>query len=732
MKFKPININLILIFLLMLDSYLSSANTTNSSDINFDYFLQENGLPNNQVQCIYQDKKGWMWIGTSQGLSRFDGYTFVNFLPNPSDSNSIHGNLVRVITEDKNGNLLVGTENGGLNIFNREKESFSQPYINHPEFRMKEVSVNAIEEDNNGNIWLGTDFNIFVIDTAGELSAIHPHEYDPEIKLQGNFVRNLRFDRNGKLWIGTNNGVFIYTPSTNEIEVFDLPFGENTNREIWEIYLDESGYIWIGTYSSGAFLINPDNRQYERIKLEPVVERSETVKTIAKGVFGEYWIGTRGGLYVYSKERGVTGFYRHDDRKPRSLSNTSVLSIFHDANGETWIGTRGGLNLLAKSKQVFRNFTALPGDNRYLNSSIVYTFWIDKSGKIWIGTEDGGINIYNPETGTYSYLVSDENNRNSLSQDCIKALQDDGKGNLWVGTFLGGIDVINLNTGNISHFKHDPDIPGSLSDNRVWDIYCDKNGDFWIASTRGVDKHIKETNSFRHYPQISGDEQVSWIEPDSNGNIWFGSINEVIIYNPTENVILNRFFEHSRSMYEDSKHRIWVATNNNGIARYAVNSGAISYFNENDGLANKQALGILEDDEQNLWISTTNGLSKFNPGNRTFQNFTSKDGLSNNQFNYRASYKTKNGEMLFGSVSGFNMFNPEEIESDETNIPIVFTDFRIFNKSVPIGDDKKSVLQKSIAETQHLVLKYDQNVFTLEFAALNYVNSDKNLYTNVV
>ncbi len=272
-------------------------------------------------------------------------------------------------------------------------------------------------------------------------------------------------------------------------------------------------------------------------------------------------------------------------------------------------------------------------------------------------------------------------------------------------------------------------IPGSLSDNRVWDIYRDNNGDFWIASTRGIDKYIKETNSFKHYPQISGEEAVAWIEPDSNGNLWFGSTNEVIIYNPRENAILHRYFEHTRAMFEDSKNRKWITTNDKGIALYSLNSGAVKYYNEKDGLANKQALCILEDEEQNLWISTTNGLSKFNPEKGIFQNFTSKDGLSNNQFCYRASYKTKNGELLFGSVSGFNMFNPNEIESEETNIPVVFTDFRIFNKSVPVGDDKKSVLRKSISETQHLVLNFDQNVFTLEFAALNYVNSDKNLYT---
>jgi ligand-binding sensor domain-containing protein len=164
----------------------------------------------------------------------------------------------------------------------------------------------------------------------------------------------------------------------------------------------------------------------------------------------------------------------------------------------------------------------LPGDNHHLNSSTIYAFWIDKNNNIWIGTEDGGINIFNPETGTYKYLVYNEMDANSISQNCIKAFQDDGKGNLWVATFLGGIDVINLQTGKISNFKHNPDIPGSLSDNRVWDICMDKNGELWFATSGGVDRYIKETNTFKHYPQINGNEQVNWIEPDSNGNIWFG------------------------------------------------------------------------------------------------------------------------------------------------------------------------------------------------------------------
>ncbi|NQU86903.1 MAG: hypothetical protein HQ541_14200, partial [Mariniphaga sp.] len=405
-----------------------------------------------------------------------------------------------------------------------------------------------------------------------------------------------------------------------------------------------------------------------------------------------------------------------------------VLDIFHDVRGETWIGTRGGLNLLARSKQVFNNFSALPGDNNYLNSSIIYAFWIDKNGKIYIGTEDGGINIFDPNLGEYEYLTTNENDPNSISQNCIKAFLDDGKGNLWIGTFLGGIDVLNLTTGRITNYAHETNNPGSLADNRVWDLSIDKNGEIWIGTSQGVDRFDSESNSFVHYPQIFGSEHITWIETDSDNNIWAGTTDEVIIYNQFTDQI-NRFKEHSRSFFEDSKNRHWIATFDRGIAAYSKSEGPLSYYNENDGLANNQALCILEDSDYNLWISTNNGLSKFNPESGYFQNFSNNDGLQNNQFCYGAAYKSDSGEMLFGSISGFNTFNPREIIPFDSNVPIVLTDLKIFNKTVKISNDKKAVLTKSISETSELILDYSQNVFTIEFAALNYVNSENNLYS---
>ncbi|OFY55292.1 MAG: hypothetical protein A2X22_02775 [Bacteroidetes bacterium GWF2_49_14] len=715
-------------FLVVLFSILSSFEAIAQADLHFDIFQQEDGLPNNQVQCIYQDSKGWMWIGTSQGLSRFDGYAFHNILPNPADPASLHGNLIRVIREDRKGNLLVGTENGGLNIYDRNKERFSHPLDTCKELNYGNFSVNDIKEDASGNLWAGTDFGIIVMDTMGKARLLNPMLNPGSEEFTGSYIRIIQFDRKGDLWIGTDNGVFIYHLAGQFIEQLHLPYTENQNREIWEIYLDSDGDLWIGTYASGLFTVDPRTMEIKNIALDPAEARTETVRSISEGLFGEFWIGTRGGLYKYSKVLGVTGFYRHDEREAHSLSNNSVLSVFQDSKGEIWIGTRKGLNLLAKRKQVFRNFGTLPGNNHYLNSSIVYQFWIDPDSHIWIGTEDGGINIYDPAKGTYEYITTSMKNGYAISQNCIKSFLDDANGNVWVGTFLGGVDVINLSTRKVTRNRYNPDLPGSLSDNRVWDICSDKHKNIWVVTSRGLDKYLPQTNSFSHYPQVNGKEMLLWIDCDSRGNLWMGSSDEIIVFNPDDSSII-RFHESTQSMLEDSGKRIWIATSDKGIALYQQETGPLKYYNESHGLSNNHALCILEDGENQLWVSTTNGLSRFNPEMELFQNFTSMDGLGSNQFCYGAARKMPDGKLLFGTVSGFNLFDPSEIVLEDNDVSLVFTELKIFNKSVRVSDEKNAVLRQSISETDELVLNWSQNVFTIEFAALNYVNSENNLYS---
>ena len=692
---------------------LEATNVVNN--LSFDLYSQEHGLSNNQIHCILQDSKGWMWIGTSQGICRFDGYRFTVFKNDPDDSTSLKGNLVRVIFEDRKGQLWVGTENGGLNKFDRGRETFQHLFYNKGQTQLKDVTVSSLMEDKNGALWIGTESVMYRLEGESKLTPIIP------ANLAGfkEFVRVIKTDRSGRMWIGTNRGVYIYHPETNLAEKIFLP-GTNGSEEIWEVVPDQDGIVLIGTYADGLFAINSVTLEARQLVIDSENERSKTVRAISKDPNGKYWIGTRGGLYLYDTRNGVAAKYYHDDREQKSLVNNSVLCISKDAKGNTWIGTRQGLNLLIEDRVNILGFRPMPGDNRYLNNSEIYAFWMEPSGKIWVGTENGGVNILDRKTGQFNYLMPQKNNPNSLSTNCIKAIVSDGDNHVWIGTYLGGLDLYNPVSGTFKHFKNDPSNLNSLSDNRVWSLLHDTNNHIWVGTSKGVDQYDPATGGFIHHLNLVNGQQVNWMAEDKDHCIWIGA-DDLVIYDP-KNQKITRVAESTRIMLEDSKNRFWLTTLSHGIALYSKEKGIIRYYNEKNGLANNQTLAILEDKEHYLWISTTNGLSKFDPEKERFHNFSSKNGFQNDQFTYGAAYKLPSGELIFGGISGFNIFDPDKIKSGDYFAPIVFTDLKVLNKSVHISLNEDGVLKKSISETEKITLKYEQNSVELEFASFDYAN----------
>ncbi len=706
---------------------LPEKGSAQGNTFRFEYYSQEDGLSNNQVHCSFQDKRGFMWFGTSQGISRFDGYRFTRFVNQPGDTSSLKGNLVRVIFENSQGELFVGTENGGLNLFDRDKELFRRIFDRFPDLGADVLSVNDILEDKSGRLWIGTDRGLLLSEEGKIPEWVNPSDFGGDRKFAGNFIRVMTFDTSGNLWMGTNHGVFVLDTANNRVSPLPLPDPFPWDEEVWELALDPEGKIWIGTYENGIFIISPEGI-WQHILPDPENPRSRTVRSIARDKKGDYWIGTRGGLYIYNPEIGIIATYQHDEREAKSLSGNSILDIFHDIRGDTWIGTRTGINYLVHSKQVFHNFRAMPNDSLYLNSNEVWAFWTDTSGKIWVGTEDGGVNIFDPIKETFRYLRNDPDNPGSLSSNCIKSFLDDGDGNLWIATYLGGINVLNLQSGKISHHRNNPGDPRTISDDRVWCLYRDSRKTIWAASSSGVDWYDPATKTFHNLKIIPSGTQVNWINEDNAGNLWIGGREELYIYTPESGKLITKK-EQSRAFWEDKKGRIWIATIDKGLALYSAAGQSIRYYTEKEGLANNQSISILEDNNGFLWIGTTNGLSRMNPETGFIQTFSGKDGLQNSQFNYGAALKCPSGELLFGGISGFNLFDPLRVTGNEFIPPMVFTDLRIFNKSAEIGEGKKKILHKSITETREIVLPFRQKVITFEFAALNYVNPQTNLYS---
>ncbi|HEY4789350.1 MAG TPA: two-component regulator propeller domain-containing protein [Bacteroidales bacterium] len=703
--------------------FVCSVIRSQPNHINFENFTIENGLSNNLIHFIFQDKKGWMWFGTYQGLNRFDGYKFTTFDHNPSDSASLETTLIRNLFEDNEGRLWVGTEKKGIYIFNRDKENFERYSGNKGDFNLRDQTVNMIRQDRNGYLWLGTDNGLCQLDRSGKIIRLFQHSDDTSSVIS-NKVKVIFIDRADKLWIGTTTGVDLLDLKTNKINHLSR-LTPDLSDEICAIFCNTDSKIWLGTYKNGITIIDPLTFKSEHLIIDPSNERSNTVRAIVKDQNGYYWIGTRGGLYLYSKENHSFSYFNHDERERNSLVHNSVLNIYQDAKGDFWIGTRGGISYIVKERQFFKCFHALPNDNHYLNNSEIYTFWMDPSGKLWIGTETGGVNIYDPEKGTFSYIK--RGSQNGISNNCVKALMGDRKGNVWVGTFMGGIDIIDYKTRHALHFKNQPNDKSSLSDNRVWSIYMDSRDHIWIGTEVGLDRFEPSTRSFVHYKNIVWNQPVIWIKEDSGHDLWVGTNDELAIYNPTSEEI-SHFRVNTRMMHEDLSGRFWVTTLDKGLALFDKHKGIVKTFDKTKGIADNQTYCILEDKEGYFWISTINGLSRFDPKKETFRNFDRSNGLQNNQFRYGACFKTPNDELIFGGITGFNIFNPAEIKTNEYEPPVVFTDFRIFNKHVPISTGKNSILPQSISETHKIVLPYNKNVITIEFAALNYAQSIKNKY----
>ncbi|MEI7420449.1 MAG: two-component regulator propeller domain-containing protein [Prolixibacteraceae bacterium] len=707
---------LLLFISLTFSSVLKSNPGVEINNLSFDYYSIQQGLSNNKIHCILQDKKGWIWFGTSQGICRFDGYRFTVFKHDTEDSTSLEGDLVRTIFEDHKGQLWVGTENGGLNKFNRGKETFDHFFSHHEPALLKNAKVTCIQDDREGNLWISTRTNLFKIGDENKLIEIRPSNLPSPAEL----YKIICFDQEGRLLIGTSQGLYIYHPGTNQTEKvkFKSTF---SNFEISTIVPEEDGTFLIGTELSGMYVFNPRTNEASQVIIDPKNDRSNSVRAISKDREGNYWIGTRGGLYSWQKEKGVLAYYCNDKREPSSLRHNSVQCIFLDRNGDVWIGTGDGVNYLDKERQNILTYKSLNGEDRYLNNSEIYSFWLDAKGDLWIGTESGGINIFNRKTGKFRYLTSDKNNPNSLSSDCVKAMIADNNDNLLIGTYLGGLNTYNLKTGKFKHFRNDPNDPKSLANDRVWALLRDSGNDIWVGTSSGLDKFNPSTNGFTHCSDLVNNQHVNWLAEDKDHFLWIGCADSLIIYNPKSKEI-KKFNEPTISMLLDSKNQYWLTTPGRGIALFSKDKGVIRYYDVKNGLANNHTKAILEDQDHFLWISTAAGLSKFDPVKERFNNFFEKNGFLNDQYNYGAALKLPSGELVLGGISGFNIIDPRRIKSVDITAPLVFTNLKVMDKSVRFRGGRNDILSKCISETDEISLTYKQNSIEVEFASLDFSN----------
>ncbi|SMC67695.1 hybrid sensor histidine kinase/response regulator transcription factor [Pedobacter africanus] len=737
------------IFVFCLSIFAAGTAAMAQLPISFGNLTIENGLSQNSVIAIAQDRAGFLWFGTRQGLNRYDGYQFKIYRNSSSNPNSISGNEAQALLTDAAGQLWVGTPYG-LNRYDQEKDAF----INIT--KKNGLSANYIEsiyEDADSNLWVGTINGLNLL-TDKRKNRFRTFLFNPNKSDAVNRISCIFRDKDKNIWVGTGRGLVCMTfkNGTYTYKVFRHKNGDASSLNsdyVTAIAADQQQNLWIGT-DNGIALFNPSGKNFRTFRhnnLDPGSLIHNDVREIRQDDKELLWIGTQEGLSILDPETMKFNNYQHEPEVKGSLSHNSIHSIFQDNAKTMWVGTYfGGVNFaypIATRFTIYQNSKLRPSISGNVISSIVE----DKNGSLWIATEGAGLNYADLKHNVYRNYKTNPDNPNSITSNLIKIMCADrsGNGDLIIGTHYGGLNIFSPATGKFRHIvnvKNDKNVPGTAE---IIALLHDSRGTLWVGSMNGLSVLRKKNGFFDWRTSKSpldkfvhkGRYGVTALFEDREKNLWMGTTAGLYRYNFNTKQ-LHSFLKNetdSTRLYSDfincisqsKAGKILIGTYFGGFSIYDPATNHFKSYEEKDGLANDNVLGIIEDDKENLWISTANGLSEFNAGIKKFRNYTKSDGLAGNEFNARSYFKSSRGEIFFGGLNGLSSFYPSNIQTNTFTAPVVFTGLKLFNQPVVVnGPDQ--LLKEHMMLTRQLIFKHDQNHFTIGFALLNYIKSDKNKY----
>ncbi|MFN3235822.1 MAG: two-component regulator propeller domain-containing protein, partial [Pseudomonadales bacterium] len=711
----------ILCFLLLnAPTTFAAAKLADQRNVIFDRYTTEDGLSHTAITAITQDKYGFMWIGTQEGLNRFDGYKFENFYHRDDVEGAISNNSINVIEEGADGNLWVGTDNG-LNLLNIDTLAFIPVSIRN---ESKETfQVLSLHEDSSGTLWIGTSSGLF-----SRPAGIKPHQNSTIVAGVDRIeIRDIIEDRRNIIWVTTDiDGLLRYDKETNRLlkhssslagarSIIQLPNGSvwvaNTSGGI--AYLDSK----LSLLSSHNSLTGTDARLPENRVRKFLVDKQ-----------GEIWVGTAGGLHLFDKNTSNFTLYVHDDTNPDSLSDNNVTDMYQDSGGVIWIGTYHGLSRFNAETLSFPKFRSATHEG--LRSDATTSFTQGMGDDVWIGTF-GGLHLWDSAQRRFKHFTADEYGLSDNRVMSLLAIED----TLWIGTMRGGINILKDDE-IFALLEHDSLDEASISSNSVSTIYRDKNGDIWAATYGGgVNRYIGK-GRFERFPKPSlpegkfGSLRTLDIAEDDNGNLWIATDGGgVTVLNPatgtTTNITHDANTENSISSDNITtilhhKGEMWIGTRDSGLNRFNPSTGKFTYYGRTTGLASDVVYGMLVAANGELWISGGRGLSILNPLSGSVRIYDSTHGLQSDDFNSGAYAKLSDGTFIFGGNNGFNAFYPEKIQSNEHIPPIRITQFSKFNNPVQ--------LDSPIYKTERIELSHRDSVFGLEFAAMDFTAPRKNRF----
>lgn len=708
----------------------------------------QDGLSHSWAKCITKDSKGFLWVGTINGLNRYDGQSFKVFKTNEDDPGSLSDHFIQVIREDRKGNIWIGTYSGGINLFDRKTERFTAFRHNPGTTGLSHDRIHAIYEDSKGRLWAGTESGLDQYDyQTGQFSEFY-HLQNEQNRLVKGPVLAIYEDSHENLWIGTGDGLYVIRIDKMQVKKYNhienSPLGLSHNY-VTSIYEDETGKIWVGTLGGGVNLFDPGTKLFDHFihaEGNPNGLSHNSVLCLSGNQKGQLYIGTEGGgvniLDLHSQKIEVF-LPRAED--PNSINSNSIHALYYDTRSDiTWIGTyHGGVNYFSKLSKPFVHYkTGFNG----LNNSNVLCITEDRYGRIYIGTDGGGVNILHKD-GTMHYMMHDGKTPNSIMSNAVLSLLIDSKENVWIGTFNGGLDCLEKSSKIIKHYVPDPENAQSLSGKDVSALYEDKQGNLWVGTMKGgLNLFDPQTETFKHFqanPDDSSsirDNFISDIFESQGGDLLIQTGKSLEVLNPKTAAFttFGKAYDVDPFMpistLEDSRGNLWIGTRD-GLSYFNTSSVSHISYTEANGLPSSSITGILEDDQGHLWISTMRGLVKFNhavddPFKTNVHIYTVEDGLQGNDFKDQACFKSADGTMYFGGQNGLNAFRPEEIQVNPTPPEVILTGFRLFNKEVTFSKDQP--ITRPISEAEEITLSHKHNVFSLEFSALNFILPEKNQY----
>ena len=709
--------------------------------LSFRHITEEDGLSQNSIYCIYQDREGFMWFGTQDGLNRYDGYNIITFRHDPEDSNSISHSWIWDIFEDRDRNLWIATWYG-LNRYDPHTNQFKAylPDSTNPGAILGDRPA-AIREDADGNLWIGTwggGLNKFIKkdDRFDHFLNIPGDDHS----LPANYVRKLFLDRSGRFWVGTWNGLALMTKSDSSVRFIRYDCDDSSRappggRRITSITEDEQGNIWAGTFGGGLLRIDPENARCTRYLYETSGNHAAGSNDISSVLIDDHhnvWAGTfSDGLIRLSVLSGRMDVYKNDPLNPAGIRANNVYSMLQDRSGLIWIGA-GGLNILNQKNKRFN----LLAENFNAEFKDITAFCEDDAGNLWMTSNQQGIVRYNLHTGKQHRFDHEASGAGNLNCNNVSDVIRDPDGNIWVGTRGGGLSVYSPLTRT---FKH---LPGNENTKYINALETDREGRIWMATyDRGLISYDARNRSYKTYisdpgnPKSLSGNYLLHLCTDSKDHLWIGVWGGGLcrfnrsdatftryVHDPENPGSLIDNIVHSiHEVQTDSADVLWIGTSN-GLSYFLPDRkpAVFHHFTTKDGLYSNVIYGILDDSKGNLWLSGNNGLTQFNPRTKKARHFDKGDGLAGDEFNASACIKLENGMYLFGGIDGFNAFYPDSIQSSSFKPPIALTSFRVLNK------EKCSAFQLPVL--QDIVLPYKENFFSFEFSSLDFTEPAKNRY----